>query len=176
MLVHKESSEQFTEDTPVRSPSLSSVEIEIIDLFAVAARVLGQPRSVAEIYGLLFVSAEPLALDDIIERLRLSRGSASQGLKYLRDLGAVRTVYVPQNRRTHYEAVAELRKLAGQFLRIQIQPTLEESEQRLQHIREAIAHLPDAQRAHVERRIDTLHAWGENTRRLLPVILKVLGG
>ena len=73
-------------------PSLEPVEIEIIQLFVQFSRALGQPRSVAEIYGLLFVSHRPLAMDTLIERLNLSKGSASNGLKYLEDLGAVRTV------------------------------------------------------------------------------------
>ena len=33
-------------------------------------------------------------MDTLIERLNLSKGSASQGLKYLQDLGAVQIVYV----------------------------------------------------------------------------------
>src|SRR2546421_3286977 len=88
---------------------LSPLETEVIDLFVQLSRLLGQPRSLAEIYGLLFISAQPLAMDDLIERLGMSKGSASQGLKFLHNLGAVRTVYVPGDRRTHYEAVAELR-------------------------------------------------------------------
>jgi DNA-binding transcriptional regulator GbsR (MarR family) len=161
--------------TPDR-PALSPVEVEIIQIFTIAAQLLGQPRSVAEIYGLLFISPQPLALDDVIDRLKLSKGGASQGLKYLRSLGAIRSVYVPQSRRTHYEAVAELRKLAGQYLKLQIQPTLEDGDQRLKQICEHLDSLPADQRTHVQRRVDTLKAWGTNTRRLLPVILKMLGG
>src|SRR2546421_11520943 len=88
---------------------LSPLETEIIDLFVQVSHLLGQPRSLAEIYGLLFISARPLAMDDLIERLQMSKGSASQGLKFLRSVGAVRPVYVPGERRVHYEAVAELR-------------------------------------------------------------------
>src|SRR6266478_5428805 len=104
---------------------LSPLETEIINLFVQLSRLLGQPRSLAEIYGLLFISARPLAMDDLIERLRLSKGSASQGLKFLRNMGAVKTVYVPGDRRVHYEAVAELRNLLTRFLRDQIVPHLE---------------------------------------------------
>lgn len=154
---------------------LSEFEAEMIDLFVTTARVLGQPRSVAEIYGLLFVSPEPLTLDDFIERLKISKGSGSQGLKYLRSLGAIRTVYVPQSRRTHYEAVAELRKLAGQFLKTQIQPTLEDGERRLARIQKTAAKLPVEQQAYMEQRVTMLQSWGKNTRRLLPVITKILG-
>src|SRR6266704_2978128 len=88
---------------------LNPLETEIIDFFFQLSRLLGQPRSLAEIYGLLFISSRPLAMDDLIGRLQLSKGSASQGLKFLRNLGAVKMVYMPADRRVHYEAVAELR-------------------------------------------------------------------
>src|SRR5271170_2193180 len=101
---------------------LEPIEVEAIHLFVRFSRALGQPRSVGEIYGLLFVSHRPLAMDTLIERLQLSKGSASQGLKYLEELGAVRAIYVARDRRAHYEAVAELRNLAGHFLRQQILP------------------------------------------------------
>src|SRR5947207_5057055 len=83
---------------PIVTP-LTSLETEIIDFFVQLSRLLGQPRSLAEIYGLLFISARPLAMDHLIERLHLSKGSASQGLKFLRSIGAARTVYVPGDRR-----------------------------------------------------------------------------
>ena len=90
----------------VKNPSpiepLTALETEIIDLFVQVSRVLGQPRSLAEIYGLLFISAQPLAMDDLIGRLNLSKGSASQGLKFLRNIGAVKMVYIPGDRRVHY--------------------------------------------------------------------------
>src|SRR5881296_1941262 len=84
-----------------RVAPLSELETEIIDLFVQLSRLFGQPRSLAEIYGLLFISARPLAMDHLIERLRMSKGSASQGLKFLRNIGAVRTVYVAGDRRAH---------------------------------------------------------------------------
>ena len=43
--------------------TLNSLESSVIDLFVQLSRVLGQPRSFAEIYGLLFISARPLAMD-----------------------------------------------------------------------------------------------------------------
>src|SRR6266404_3238356 len=132
-------------DTPRnhrRAPRLSRLETEIIDFFVELSRLLGQPRSFAEIYGLLFVSSRPLAMDDVIERLRLSKGSASQGLKFLRNIGAVKMVYMPGDRRVHYEAVAELRNLAIRFLRDQVAPHLDSAQARLQRIAGMIRELP----------------------------------
>ena len=78
---------------------LSELEREVIELFVRMADVLNLPRSVGEIYGLLFVSSAPLCLDDCRIRLNISKGSTSQGLKILRSFGAIRTVYIPGDRK-----------------------------------------------------------------------------
>lgn len=154
---------------------LAPVEIETIHLFVQFSRALGQPRSVAEIYGLLFISPRPLALDDLIGRLHLSKGSGSQGLKYLQDLGAVRTVYVAGDRRTHYEAVTELRLLAGRFLRQQVLNHFDDSDARLQRIADLAQKLPGEERKHAVSRVKKLKNWEKNGRRILPFVLKILG-
>jgi len=168
-------------DAAAPSPSkrsasrLAAHEREVIDLFVRLSRVLGQPRSLGEMYGLLFISAQPLAMDDLIERLDLSKGSASQGLKFLRNLGAVRTIEVPGDRRVHYEAVAELRSLAGRFLREKIEPHLGEGEARLDRVEKLLNELPAEDREHADRRITMLRSWSRNSRRVLPLVVKVLG-
>jgi DNA-binding transcriptional regulator GbsR (MarR family) len=154
---------------------LTPVEIEVIGLFVQFSRALGQPRSIAEIYGMLFVSHQALSLDDLVERLQLSRGSASQGLKYLRELGAVRVVDLPESRRVHYEAVAELRNLAGSFLHQQVELYLSDSEARLERIARHSQDLTGAARKHALARVKLLQSWEANGRQVLPHILKILG-
>ncbi|MGD0744376.1 MAG: transcriptional regulator [Verrucomicrobiota bacterium] len=154
---------------------LNPVEVETIHLFVQFSRALGQPRSVAEIYGLLFISHRPLPMDELIGRLELSKGSASQGLRYLLDLGAVRTVYVAGERRTHYEAVAELRNLAGRFIRQQIVTHFQDSGSRLAHIAAQSEKLSGEERQHVVARVKMLRSWEKNAKRVLPLVLRVLG-
>jgi DNA-binding transcriptional regulator GbsR (MarR family) len=154
---------------------LTPVEVETIHLFVQFSRALAQPRSVAEIYGLLFVSCAPLTLDDLVARLNLSKGSGSQGLKYLQDLGAVRTVYVAGERRTHYEAVTELRRLAGRFLNQQVLTHFEDSDTRLDRIAAAAQQLSGEPRKHALARVKKLKNWEKNARRILPFLLKMLG-
>jgi DNA-binding transcriptional regulator GbsR (MarR family) len=159
-----------------RAPtSLAPHEREVVDIFVRLSRLLGQPPSIGEIYGMLFISPQPLAMDGLMDRLGLSKGSASQGLKFLRNLGAVRMVTVPGERRVHYEAVAELRKLAGRFLREKIEPHLGEGDERLDRAEQMLAGLPDEQREYAARRITMLRSWGRNSRRVLPLVVRVLG-
>ena len=150
--------------------SLNPVEVETMHLFVQLSRALGQPPSVAEIYGLLFVSPKPMNQDDLISRINLSKGSASQGLRYLQDLGAVRTVYMPGDRRAHYEAVAELRNLANRFLRQQVLTYFEGSEDRLNRIAVEARKLPDGQRDHAVARVKMLKSWERNARLILPLL------
>ena len=159
----------------IGSGQRAELEREVIQHFVEISRALGQPRSFAEIYGLLFISPEPLAMDDLCARLQMSKGSASQGLKFLREIGAVKVIEKNGDRRTHYEAVAELRRLAGRFLRDQIGPQLAGSEARLDRMATAVGGVTDAGRGHTAARITMLRSWNKNTRRLLPLVIKLLG-
>ncbi|MBI3852550.1 MAG: hypothetical protein HY298_20015 [Verrucomicrobia bacterium] len=167
--------------TPIRNPrnsdgGLNPLESEIITLFVQMSRVLGQPRSFAEIYGLLFISAQPLALDDLIRRLGISKGSASMGLKFLRGVGMINMVYMRGDRRIHYEAVAELRTLVRRYLNDQILPHLDGGLKRLEHIRAMVKQLPPAERARVGGRINMLQSWEQKGRRFLPMVVSILEG
>ena len=61
-----------------KSP-LTTGESEVIAIFVQMTQVLGVPRSLGEIYGLLFATPQPLSFQDIADRLKLSKGSVSQG-------------------------------------------------------------------------------------------------
>jgi hypothetical protein len=85
-------------------------------------------------------------------------------------------VPIPGRRPAHYEAVAELRQLAAGFLRDQILPQVEESQNRLNQIVEMAARMPAKDRAHVSGRISMLQSWGKRSRQFLPFVVKMLGG
>ena len=77
-------SESLTTET------LPEWRIAMIDLFVGGALVIGLPKSVGQIYGYLYSAVEPTTMDQVITELGISKGSASQGLKFLRQLGAVK--------------------------------------------------------------------------------------
>ena len=165
-----------TRTTNGRNDRLTPVETEVIGFFVEISRALGQPSSYAEIYGLLFISPQPLTMRDIYERLQISKASASMGLKFLRAIGAVRVLASEDSLSNQYEAVAELRRLAGRFLRDQIAPQLAGNKDRLTRLEEQLGDLPATLRAHARNRVSILGSWQRNTRRVLPLVTKILGG
>ncbi len=154
---------------------LGPIEMEAIEMFINFFRLLGLPKSIGEIYGLLFVSPRPLTMDDLMHRLDISLGAASQGLKTLRSVGAVKAVYSPGERRDHFVADLELNRFAASFLKEQILPKLEVAATRVGRMETALAELPEADRAVTRARIDELSRWLHRGRTMLPVALKLLG-
>ena len=54
---------------PAASSQLSLVELEMIDFFVQFARMLNFPKSLGEIYGLLYCSSNPLTFDEVVHRI-----------------------------------------------------------------------------------------------------------
>jgi len=149
----------------------------MIEVFVRGAGLIGLPRSVGEIYGLLFAADQPLTFDELAERLGISRGSVSQGLKLLRQLGAVKIQYVAGSRKDHYVPELSMKRLVRGFIRDQFSPHLDSGTGRLDQVESLIRQdLDAARRAHALQRLNTLRTWKDRSRRLIPVVMAVLGG
>ncbi|HWB07063.1 MAG TPA: hypothetical protein VG796_28830 [Verrucomicrobiales bacterium] len=153
---------------------LSEVEVEVIGVFVNAVKILGMPKSVGEIYGLLFIAPEPMPLDALVARLNISKGSASQGLKLLRAFGAVKLVYSPGDRRDHFAAETDLKKLAAGFIREEIGPHLDSGAERLERLRELSGGVNTEQGDFFRERIGKLAHWHARSRSVMPLISGML--
>lgn len=155
-------------------PGLSPIEMETIEMFINFFRLLGLPKSIGEIYGLLFVSPKPLTMDELMYRLDISLGAASQGLKALRSVGAVKAVYSPGERKDRFVADLELNRFAGSFIKEQLLPKLDQAAARIQRMESALDSLPESEREVTEARINELRRWLDRGRSILPMALKLL--
>lgn len=71
----------------------------------ISAALLGMINRVGgQIYALLFLSEEPLSLDDIARRLAVSKSNVSINIRMLEDYNLVRKVWVKGSRRDYYAA------------------------------------------------------------------------
>lgn len=154
---------------------LDAIEREAIGVFVDGVRMLGLPPSLGEIYGLLFISDKPLALDDVVYKLEISKGSASQGLRALRELGAIREVEPNGERRTYFEPAVDLKRLVGGFIREQIRPHLDRGKGKIARLTELTADCAPERRAFLEERVEKLEQWMRRGRLVLPVLQRFLG-
>ncbi len=166
------------------SRPLDEVEFErtLVAFFVNAADLLGIPRSVAAIYGICFASVEPLAFSEIRARLDVSAGSVSQGLRVLREVGALkvsdrRSTYSTRSsvfgherkRRDLYEPDLELRKLISHFIEHRLDRQLDSGRGALQSIICKVPRDVEATRI-LSARLHALQVWHDRTRAVLPLI------
>ncbi|MDO8493783.1 MAG: MarR family transcriptional regulator [Deltaproteobacteria bacterium] len=71
----------------------------------ISTTLLGMINKVGgQIYALLFLSEEPLSLDDISERLAVSKSNVSINIRLLEDYNLVRKVWIKGSRKDFYGA------------------------------------------------------------------------
>jgi len=148
---------------------LSPYEVELAVFFVRMAGILGVPRSVAEIYSLLYGSPGPVDFDQVQGRLGMSKGSVSQGLRFLRDHGMILSVKVPGSRRERWQPTPSLAASLVTLLRSQVLPALEQSSPSLDRIvqgAEGVKVSPE-----VLERLTRLRRWNARALELFPLML-----
>lgn len=64
---------------------------------------MGMPRTVGRLFGLLLVAEEPLSLEDLSTLLQVSKPALSNSIKLYREVGLLRRITKPGDRRDYYE-------------------------------------------------------------------------
>ena len=152
-----------------RSPDVVEFESAVVDFFVDAADLLGVPKSVAAIYGIIFASPQPLSFADIEARLDISKGSISQGLRVLQEIGALKEVSAESDRTKLFTPDLEMRKLIARFLENRLNKQLDAGRTRLTTLQRALPASRSADAEVLRKRLSSLQAWHSKARALLPI-------
>lgn len=146
----------------------------LVDVFSELADLFGNPRSHGAIYGLLFGSPEPMTMEEILARLDLSKGSVSQGLRALEELGAVMRERCPGRRSHVYRARMELRVLVAGFVNQRLVPRLEESRTTLRGLADLLPAMNAEDASERDWRLERVTQWHDRAAQFLPLAQKIL--
>jgi HTH-type transcriptional regulator, glycine betaine synthesis regulator len=109
-------------------PLVHEVEEEFVRLWRAMSSLWGISPTMAEIHGLLFITGQAMTMDDIMARLRISRGNVSMNLSKLVEWGLVRRVHKRGSRRDYYQSLDDVWEIftlvATQRKRREIDPIL----------------------------------------------------
>ena len=126
----------LSENHPERqAEAVAALESEAIQMFIVVARFLGYPRSVGEIFGVLFAAEKPLTFQGISRKGGISAGSLSVGLCHLRNLGVVITAPVAGDRRDHHMVDNDFVRVNTSIIRRHVEPRVFAAQQKIDRIR-----------------------------------------
>lgn len=95
---------------PAGNKELNAVQDSMLDGLSQLADYFGFSKVMGQLYGVLLLNGEPMSLDDLLERLEISKASVSMNMRTLEQLGMVRQVWLrgKSDRRKYYEAETDL--------------------------------------------------------------------
>jgi HTH-type transcriptional regulator, glycine betaine synthesis regulator len=76
----------------------------------------GFPKAMGAIYAVLYLSAEPLSLDEIVAQVRVTKGAVSTNVRNLERLGMVHPHIVVGERKDYYAAEPDFWKIVRNVL------------------------------------------------------------
>lgn len=161
---------------PTQTPAREELERELVAIFSDLADLFGNPPSHGAIYGLLFAAEIPLSMEEIVLRLNISKGSASQGLRHLEEFGAISRTRENGDRSHKYAARLELKPLLSGFLSKRLVPRLSANASRLEKLQALLPDLPGSSRPTAELRLQRITKWHKRAATFLPLAQRLLQG
>ena len=103
-------------------------KIKFISTWGSLGSLWGINKAMAQIQALLFISTQPLSMEDIMEDLQISRGNTSMNLRQLMDWGIVTKELIPGERKEYFTTEKDVQELtriiAKERSRREIQPVI----------------------------------------------------
>lgn len=109
------------------SEPLDQLHFRFVEEAGLTTQALGYGRTLGQIFGELYLSPDPLTLDQLTERLEVSKGGASMAVRKLEQWGAVRKVWVKGDRKDYLEARDEFGVIVRKAL-------LDTAAERMRHV------------------------------------------
>ena len=163
--------------TPQTRP-LPRVRLELVDTCGRLAQALGLPRSVGEIYGLLYLASAPMSAPEIGAALSISKGSVSMVTRQLLALGCIHKVWRQEERKDYFEAVLEMSDLVRSAIDSIFKVRAQNAERHLKGMVETLAEdadkLSPEEHALIGERLERLVKLQKRAKQFLPLLERLI--
>ena len=99
------------------SPDLPQIKQGFVEGLSSISQFWGFPKGMGAIFAVLYLSAAPLSLDEIVEQAGLTKGSISTNVRALSRMGLIRPVTRFGDRKDYYEAETDFYKAVRSILK-----------------------------------------------------------
>lgn len=96
---------------------LTAAQDQLLAAWAQMGPAWGISRTMAEVHALLYIVGRPMNTDEVMERLRISRGNASMSLRALVEWGIVQRIHKRGDRKEYFHAEQDVWTLARTVIR-----------------------------------------------------------
>lgn len=109
---------------------LRQAQDRFISVWGEMAGSWGISRTMAEIHAVLYITGQPLSMDDLMERLEISRGNASMSVRSLLEWGIISRSHKRGDRKEYFQAEQDVwamfRAIVRERMKREAEPLLAE--------------------------------------------------
>ena len=113
-------------------------------------------RSIGHLYGFLYISPQPVSLEEIAKGCKMSKGNASIHLRTLEHWGAVIRSWQPGERKDYYAANTDIKGIVMRRLTEGLHKRITHIHSRLETMHAELANGAEAENSHVAKRIQEM--------------------
>jgi DNA-binding transcriptional regulator GbsR (MarR family) len=141
---------------------LNAVHDSMLDGLGQLSSYFGFSKVMGQLYGAMLLSSKPLCLDDMVERLDISKATASMNMRTLENLGMTRQVWVrgSNGKRKYFEAETDFWQIISNILKGREMRDLDRAigvmEDNIKRLRLAMDTMNDADRSAAQLYIDRI--------------------
>ena len=155
---------------------LKQIRNRFVDGMGEISHFWGLSVIMGQMYGILYLSTEPLTADGIAEELVISKGNVSMTLKNLDRWGMVRKSRQKGDRKEYYEAEPNFVKI---FLNIMSERRNRDFNRSLRTVGDCLASLASADKsketAFMRERLSNMHRFFKTLDASVATLLKLVG-
>jgi len=142
---------------------LEVAQDKFIESIGKLAAGFGINQFIAQLYAVLYLSDKPLSLDELVERLKASKGNISLNIRELEKWGAVKSVWVKGSRKDYYEADTDIKKVAVNKLKTGLQKRIGQVSSMVEEFK-ALLHSAESEMTDDERK--TVKTYNEKLKKI----------
>jgi len=99
-----------------QDPICEAAKRHIIDACVQSTKIKGYSDACGILRGTLFLSDQPLSLDDLVERTGYSKSTVCVNMNLLENLGLAKRVVIPRDKRSRYATISDPNSMKAMLL------------------------------------------------------------
>lgn len=130
---------------------------------------MGISKVVAQLYALLYISPEPLSLDDMAELLKISKGSVCMNIRYLEQWEAVKKIWIKGSRKDYYEARTDIPKIVVKRLREGLNRRMGDFMRQMEHVEMELKKTDNALYENYKKKFEKIREFNDLINKALSI-------
>jgi DNA-binding transcriptional regulator GbsR (MarR family) len=158
--------------------TIEDIRNDFLHIIGEKAEKFGFSRIAGQLEGLLLISNQPMSLDEMADRLEVSKGSVSTNIRFLERFKVVRKVYNKGDRKNLYEIRGSISEIETEVLSTiakdeieRMKRIMEKSKADLNAVKGRSAEEKE-EIAFIKRRFSEMEEYLESAEYLLNLLLK----